>query len=125
MDLITCVHGLHYIGDKLGLLSHLSGLLADGGVFVGNIDPVNVRIDGVGSPGWRQVAKAAGGYKGRLGYRDHILQMGSGGRIVFDVAYVGASVSEGPNYTGILVMDSWYGTKEYDGEGPLTQPSPA
>ena len=108
VDLITCAHGLHYIGDKLGLLSHLSGLLANDGMFVGHIDPVNVRIDGEAAKGWGSVARLAGEGKSRLVYKDHILKIVGSGRVEFDVQYLGATVSERPNYTGITVMDSWY-----------------
>jgi SAM-dependent methyltransferase len=108
IDLITCVHGLHYIGDKLGLLSHLSGLLAPGGLFVGNIDPVNIRIGGQPAKGWGTIARLADAGKSRFVYKDHILKILDAGRIEFDVQYQAATISEGPNYTGITVMDSWY-----------------
>ncbi|MGP3960151.1 class I SAM-dependent methyltransferase [Nonomuraea sp. 3N208] len=35
-DLITCVHGLHYVGDKLGLLARIGDWLTDDGLFVAN-----------------------------------------------------------------------------------------
>ena len=37
-DLITCVHGLHYIGDKLGLIARAASWLAEDGLFVANLD---------------------------------------------------------------------------------------
>jgi SAM-dependent methyltransferase len=37
-DLVTCVHGLHYVGDKLGALLRAASWLADGGVLVANFD---------------------------------------------------------------------------------------
>jgi len=110
-DLITCVHGLHYIGDKLGLLTHLSGMLAEGGIFIGNIDPANIRIQGAVSNGWANIAKAAGIHKTHLVYKDHILKIVQPGRIGFNLVYKGATASEKPNYTGITVMDSWYDAK--------------
>ena len=33
-DLITCVHGLHYVGDKLGLVARAASWLAEDGLFV-------------------------------------------------------------------------------------------
>ena len=37
-DLITCVHGLHYFGDKLGLIARAASWLVDDGLFVANLD---------------------------------------------------------------------------------------
>ncbi|WP_245782729.1 class I SAM-dependent methyltransferase [Actinokineospora terrae] len=37
-DLITCVHGLHYVGDKLGLLEKVASWLTEDGLFVANLD---------------------------------------------------------------------------------------
>ena len=48
LDLITCVHGLHYIGDKLGFLQNAYARLAPGGLFLGSLDPLNVRSHGDG-----------------------------------------------------------------------------
>src|SRR5262249_13433265 len=36
--LITCVHGLHYVGDKLAILGKATSNLERGGLFVGNLD---------------------------------------------------------------------------------------
>ncbi len=43
-DLITCVHGLHYVGDKLGLIGHAASWLAADGLFVANLDLHNLKI---------------------------------------------------------------------------------
>jgi SAM-dependent methyltransferase len=37
-DLITSVHGLHYVGDKLGALTRAASWLTDDGLFVANLD---------------------------------------------------------------------------------------
>jgi SAM-dependent methyltransferase len=42
-DLITCVHGLHYVGDKLGTLARVASWLADDGLFAANFDVRSVR----------------------------------------------------------------------------------
>lgn len=42
-DLITCVHGLHYVGDKLGVLTRAAAWLADDGLFAANFDVRSVR----------------------------------------------------------------------------------
>ncbi|WP_232837191.1 class I SAM-dependent methyltransferase [Lentzea terrae] len=43
VDLVTCVHGLHYVGDKLGLLVRAASWLVPGGRFVANFDVAGVR----------------------------------------------------------------------------------
>src|SRR5436305_4218070 len=43
-NLITCVHGLHYIGDKLGLISRAASWLGEAGLFVANLDLANLKI---------------------------------------------------------------------------------
>lgn len=67
-DLITCVHGLHYVGDKLGLLARIASWLTDGGFFVANIDVDAIRLPS-GEPAGRRVRaalRAAGfAYDGR------------------------------------------------------------
>jgi len=37
-DLITCVHGLHYVGDKLAAILKYSALLKSAGLMVANLD---------------------------------------------------------------------------------------
>jgi hypothetical protein len=49
-DLITCVHWLHYVGDKLGLIARAASWLADAGLFVGHLDLANLKLaDGRGA----------------------------------------------------------------------------
>ena len=43
-DLITCVHGLHYVGDKLGLIAHAASWLAEEGSFVASLDLHNLKL---------------------------------------------------------------------------------
>lgn len=42
-DLITCVHGLHYIGDRLALLERAATWLTDTGLLVAHLDPTTLR----------------------------------------------------------------------------------
>jgi SAM-dependent methyltransferase len=55
-DLITCVHGLHYIGDKLAVVLRAASWLADDGQFVANLDLNNIKLAG-GRVASRVVAK--------------------------------------------------------------------
>jgi trans-aconitate methyltransferase len=43
-DLITCVHGLHYVGDKLGIILKAASWLKKGGCFVAHLDFHNLRL---------------------------------------------------------------------------------
>ena len=59
-DLITCVHGLHYVGDKLGLISRAVSWLTSEGLFVANLDMSNVKFAD-GSAAGRRVPLSCGG----------------------------------------------------------------
>jgi len=56
-DLITCVHGLHYVGDKLGLVARALGWLEDDGIFVASLDSSAIRYAD-GRPATRRIAAA-------------------------------------------------------------------
>jgi SAM-dependent methyltransferase len=43
-DLITIVHGLHYVGDKIGLIIKSAAALKENGVFIGNLDIKDIEI---------------------------------------------------------------------------------
>ena len=106
-DLITCVHGLHYIGDKLGLLLKASRSLRDGGLLMMHLDYWNIRLQ----PGAGSVAQL-GKDLHNLGFRylrarrlitcnRHITQH-------LPYRYLGANDKAGPNYTGQPAVDSHY-----------------
>jgi SAM-dependent methyltransferase len=61
-DLITCVHGLHYLGDKLTVLTHAAGWLTTTGRLVADLDLTSIRLPD-GRPAGRRLAtrlRAAG-----------------------------------------------------------------
>jgi SAM-dependent methyltransferase len=102
-DLVTCVHGLHYVGDKLGVLTNAASWLAEDGLLVANLDVASVRT-GLG----RRLATAlrANGleYDGR---RRRITCRGPRAvRLPF--RYRGADDQAGPNYTGQPAVNSYY-----------------
>ncbi len=104
-DLVTCVHGMHYIGDKLGFIEQSYRSLAPQGVFLGHLDAENLRMP---MP-WSRLLKQARGQGIDIDLRSHLLRMTRTDRLLqFGLMYQGASVSETPNYTGITVIDSWY-----------------
>jgi SAM-dependent methyltransferase len=107
-DLITCVHGLHYIGDKLGVMQRASGWLKEDGLLAMHLDLRNVRIMGRLSA-HTQVGKDLR----RAGFRyqsaRHLLTRGAQTlRQALPYRYLGADDGAGPNYTGQAAVNSYY-----------------
>jgi SAM-dependent methyltransferase len=107
-DLITCVHGLHYVGDKLGVIrSAIAGLKPDG-LFVANFDVANLKnADGhsLGSAVLQNWKSCGLVYQPRR----HLLRCEGARSIPQSYHYLGADDQAGPNYTGQPVVDSYYG----------------
>ena len=112
-DLVTCVHGLHYVGDKLDLLRRVTGWLAPGGLFAANLHLANVNVlrktSGGTKPvrGWAARALGAAGfnYDGR---RRLVRRTGGATVAPFPCHYLGADDAAGPNYTHQPVVTSCY-----------------
>ncbi|PWG09620.1 SAM-dependent methyltransferase [Streptomyces sp. V2] len=104
-DLITCVHGLHYVGDQLGLLVRAASWLTPGGLFAAHFDPASVRHPD-GSPAARPVLRAlrAAGFA----YSAHRLTLRGGRGVELPFRYVGADPGAGANYTGQAAVGSYY-----------------
>ncbi|WP_233510003.1 class I SAM-dependent methyltransferase [Actinomadura craniellae] len=107
VDLVTCVHGLHYVGDKLGALARIASWLAPDGLAVASFDPGSVRLAG-GAPAGRRLTaalRAAG-----LEYVSRRRRVVCRGRRDLDppYRYLGADDRAGPNYTGQPAVDSYY-----------------
>lgn len=101
-DLITCVHGLHYVGDKLDVVARAVSWLTDEGVFRANLDLAGVtlsrraliaalRTNGIAYDGRRRLITCVGRRVPR-----------------FPFAYLGADDRAGPNYTGQDAVTSHY-----------------
>jgi SAM-dependent methyltransferase len=107
-DLITCVHGLHYLGDKLGTLTRAASWLTDGGQFVANFDASSIRL-GDGEPAGRQLTaalrRAGFTYDGRA---RRIRTEARDARPELPFRYLGADERAGPNYTGQPAVHSYY-----------------
>ncbi len=115
-DLITCVHGLHYLGDKLGFLQHAYTMLAPGGMLTGHLDTNNLRLAGNEASCWRLALRNARRKGAALELKNHRLCIErTDSMLDFGLSYHGATVSEQPNYTGITVIDSWYARIEAGG----------
>jgi SAM-dependent methyltransferase len=106
-DLITCVHGLHYVGDKLRAIARAVSWLTEDGLFVGHLDLANLRHQSIRAFGRRAVRHLR---DTGLDYDTrHRLVLCSGRREV-DIPwlYLGADDEAGPNFTGQPAVNSWY-----------------
>ena len=106
-DLITCVHGLHYVGDKLAVLTRAAGWLAGDGLLVADLDLTSVRLDD-GRPAGRRLAtqlRAAG-----FAYDPRRRVISRAGRRAVELPYtdLGADDQAGANYTGQPAVHSYY-----------------
>ena len=110
-DLITCVHGLHYVGDKLRLIARAVSWLVEDGLFVANLDLHNVKIPD-GKPTGRRIAN--GLRRAGLEYDRRRRLVVCRGRKVVDLPYryLGADDQAGTNYTGQPAVDSYYEPSE-------------
>lgn len=106
-DLITCVHGLHYVGDKLGLIARAASWLTDDGLFVATLDLQNFKLAN-GQAAGRPVA--AGLRQAGIEYdrRKRRLTCRSRKELSLPLRYLGADDQAGPNYTGQPAVDAIY-----------------
>ena len=106
-DLITCVHGLHYIGDKLGLIARAAGWLTERGRFVANLDLNNFKLRDQQS-----ASRIVSAELRRNGFtysiRPKLVQCEGRRQCAFGLTYLGADDTVGPNYTGQAAVDSYY-----------------
>jgi hypothetical protein len=105
-DLITCIHGLHYLGDKLQALEHLFAALDTYGLFAGNFAMESIRAERPGITDYvKNKLKQAG-----IAYnsRRHRIECRGRKQVCFGLEFLGADDTAGPNYTGQEAVDSWY-----------------
>jgi SAM-dependent methyltransferase len=107
-DLITCVHGLHYVGDKLRVLQRASRWMRGDGLLMVHVDYRNLRIANQKQSGaqiGRDLHRAGFQY---LPGRHLLIRKGSTSCNAFPYRYLGADDKAGPNYTGQAAIDSYY-----------------
>jgi SAM-dependent methyltransferase len=105
-DLITCVHGLHYIGDKLALLTRAAGWLTPAGRLAADLDLSAIRVGGpAATRRLRSRLREAG-----FAYNPRRRQITCAGRreVRLPYAYLGADDRAGPGYTGQPAVTSYY-----------------
>jgi SAM-dependent methyltransferase len=106
-DLITCVHGLHYLGDKLALLVRAADWLTADGLLLAQFDPAALRRpDGssLGRPVLAALRAAGFAYQSRR----HLLTLRGRRSASLPFRYLGADPGAGPNYTGQPAVASVY-----------------
>ncbi|MEU6783638.1 methyltransferase domain-containing protein [Nonomuraea angiospora] len=106
-DLITCVHGLHYIGDKLAFLAKAADWLTEDGLFVANFDTHSIRLPD-GAPAGRRLTTALRSQG--MTYDGRTRRISCRGRRHLDLPYryLGADDQAGPNYTGQPAVNAHY-----------------
>lgn len=106
-DLITCIHGLHYIGDKLGVLQKIGRLLKVDGQFYGNLDLKNVLARSV-KPMDKWLKQVWKEMDWNYHTRKKMLVIDGRKDFVKQWEYLGADDQAGPNYTGQEAVNSYY-----------------
>lgn len=108
-DLITCVHGLHYVGDKLAVVARAASWLSEHGVLAANLDLSNVR-SATDRRFDRQVKRWFRQCGIRYDARRRVLSIAGARSIEAPFQFAGANETAGPNYTGQEAVDSYYTT---------------
>jgi len=106
-DLITCVHGLHYVGDKLAVVERCCDSLMPDGSFVANLDLHNLRSSKGGSMS-RALMKCFREFGLDYNTRTHVLSCAGRKAFSFKWRYLGADDGAGANYTGQEAVNSHY-----------------
>ena len=103
-DLITCVHGLHYVGDKLAALTRAGSWLGPGGRLMAHLDLNDIRTTRPPLALARTLRSAGFGYDAR---RHRVTRTG---RLDASLPfrYLGADDQAGPGYTGQPSVASYY-----------------
>ena len=110
-DLITCLHGLHYVGDKLAVLTRAAGWLTETGQLVADLDLSGIRLPD-GQPAGRQLTsrlRAAG-----FAYDARRRRIRCTGRreVRLPYRYLGADDQAGANSTGQPAVQSFYAPED-------------
>ncbi len=105
-DLITCVHGLHYLGDKLKVIENGIRALNPFGLFIANIDLSNIVIQGKSTKSYLKdlFEQHCLAYNSRR----KVLERVGNADVKFNLNYLGADDNYGPNYTGQDSVTSYY-----------------
>jgi SAM-dependent methyltransferase len=106
-DLITCVHGLHYVGDKLAVLTRVASWLTDTGILAASFDPASIRLED-GSAAGRPLTTALRKAGFDVDLRARRIQRRGRAEVTLPFTYLGSDDAAGPNYTGQPAVHSYY-----------------
>jgi hypothetical protein len=105
--LITCIHGLHYIGDKLRTLAMAADTLTEDGLLIAHLDLASFR-----SPTEKILSRRVAAELRHNGFeynsRQRLIRRVGRQQVAFNLSYLGADDSLGPNYTGQPAVVSYY-----------------
>ncbi|OJJ22372.1 hypothetical protein BKI52_06730 [marine bacterium AO1-C] len=105
-DLITCIHGLHYVGDKLKAITQLANSLDADGLFIANFDVASVFINEHSN-----TDQVKAWFKQQnIQYQSNkkLMQTSNNAVTSFAGKYVGANDQAGKNYTGQEAVNAYY-----------------
>jgi SAM-dependent methyltransferase len=106
-DLITCVHGLHYVGDKLAVLAGAASWLTATGRFVADLDLASIRLPD-GRPPGRRLSNLLRTNGFTCEPRTRRISRTGPAEVDLPYAYLGADDRAGANYTGQPAVHSYY-----------------
>ena len=106
-DLITCVHGLHYVADKLDLIRRSACWLAPDGLLLANLDLDNLRLADA-KPAPRRFARVFREAGISYDSRTHLLAITGHKTVEFPTRFLGATDIAGPNYSHQPAVHSCY-----------------
>lgn len=105
-DLITCVHGIHYLGDKLTLLSRCGTWLSRQGKFVASFDPAGIKLEDRKTS--QTVTRWLRGAGFEISNSKKLITSTRLKELHVPFEYLGADANAGPNYTGQPAVNSHY-----------------
>ena len=106
-SLITCVHGLHYVGDKLAVIAKAADSLTPDGLLLANLDLANFRFHDR-RPAGRSVAARLRRNGLEYDSRRRLLRCEGRRSVELGLGYLGADDAAGPNHTRQPAVDSYY-----------------
>jgi trans-aconitate methyltransferase len=105
-DLVTCSHGLHYVGDKLRVIQTALSCLTTHGVFVANLDLANIMVEQANSVRLLKQLFSEAGIE--YNAKNKLIKCIGPAEVKFKLHYLGADDTVGPNYSGQPAVTSHY-----------------